>query len=269
MSSPGRHRAPRKRLLVALLAAATLGGGTFLALDTTAGSAQAADGCAPNAATPMGKYWLNNNTWGANTGSGWSCTWATHQSGNTIGWGTHYDWTGAPESVKSYASSVLGWHWGWKSDATGLPVRVSAKKPIRAKWSYQVKPARPGAYNVAYDLWLHDRPDTDWQSRPKHEVMVWLAKGGDAAPLGTRQQRVKIAGAYWDLYVGRTGWNVYSFVRVGNTTTSDLQLDAFLQALVRRGLVAPTDYVSGVEAGTEAFTGKAQLDTTAYSVDVG
>ncbi|MFH8403801.1 endo-1,4-beta-glucanase [Streptomyces sp. NPDC018019] len=269
MAAPGRHRSSRKRFLVALLAAATLGGGSLVALDASAHPARAADGCVPNESTPMGKYWLNNNTWGAGSGSGWSCTWATYQSGNTIGWGTTHDWSGAPESVKSYASSVLGWHWGWKSGATGLPVRLSARTPVRAKWSYQVKETRPGAYNVSYDLWLHDRPDTDWQSRPKHEVMVWLAKGGGAMPLGTRQQRVKIAGAYWDLYAGRTDWNVYSFVRVGGTTASDLDLDDFLQALVRRGAVAPTDYLSGVEAGTEAFTGRAQLDTTAYEVQVG
>ncbi|MFH9419302.1 endo-1,4-beta-glucanase [Streptomyces sp. NPDC017529] len=269
MAAPGRHRSSRKRFLAATLAAAAIGGGAFFGLDASSRSARAADGCAPNESTPMGKYWLNNNTWGADTGSGWSCTWSAYQSGNTIGWGTAYEWSGAPESVKSYASSVLGWHWGWKSGATGLPVRLDAKTPVRAKWTYKVKETKAGAYNVAYDLWLHDRADTDWRSRPKHEVMVWLAKGGAAAPLGTRQQRVKIAGAYWDLYSGKTGWNVHSFVRVGNTTSSDLDLNEFLQALVRRGAVAKTDYLSGVEAGTEAFTGKAQLDTTAYSADIG
>mgnify|MGYP006157213253 CR=1 FL=1 len=28
---------------------------------------------------------------------------------------------------------------------------------------------------------------------------------------------VTIAGTTWDLYVGRTSWNVYSFVRTSNT----------------------------------------------------
>ncbi|MEU2789850.1 hypothetical protein [Streptomyces sp. NPDC007100] len=41
------------------------------------------------------------------------------------------------------------------------------------------------------------------------------------------------------------------------------------RSAVRRGAVAKTDYLSGVEAGTEACTGKAQLDTAAYSADVG
>ena len=80
---------------------------------------------------------------------------------------------------------------------------------------------------------------------------------------------MKIAGAYWDLYVGNIGRNVYSFVRVGNTTSVDVNLDDFPQALVRRSPVSKTDYLSSVEAGTEVFTGKAQLDTTAYSTNVG
>ncbi|MGR8010024.1 GH12 family glycosyl hydrolase domain-containing protein [Streptomyces hypolithicus] len=116
---------------------------------------------------------------------------------------------------------------------------------------------------------MHDKANTDWQDQPKHEVMIWLNKDGGAGPLGSKKQRVRIAGAAWDLYVGDIGWNVYSFVRVNNTTRADLNLDGFLQALVRRGLIARTDYLSGVEAGTEVFTGRAQLDTHNYSATVG
>ncbi|WP_405719598.1 endo-1,4-beta-glucanase [Streptomyces sp. NBC_01537] len=269
MAATGRHRFTRKRFTAAAVALAALGGGTVYAIDSSSNKAQAAGGCAAYESVTMGKYWINNNTWGADSGKGWSCVWDSYQSGDTIGWGTNYQWSGASSSVKSYASSVLGWHWGWKSQDTGLPVKLSAKTPVKSKWSFKVKESTDSVYNVAYDLWLHDTANTDWQSTPKHEVMVWLNKDGGAGPLGTKKERVKLAGAYWDLYVGDIGWNVYSFVRVGNTTSANLNLDDFLQALVRRKLVATTDYLSSVEAGTEVFTGKAQLDTTAYSTDVG
>ncbi|WP_431684068.1 GH12 family glycosyl hydrolase domain-containing protein [Kitasatospora sp. KL5] len=71
------------------------------------------------------------------------------------------------------------------------------------------------------------------------------------------------------MYVGNIGWNVYSFVRTSGTSGADLDLNAFLQALVRRGLMQRTDWLSSVEAGTEAFTGRAQLGTESYSTTVG
>ncbi|MEV6208963.1 hypothetical protein [Kitasatospora sp. NPDC051914] len=58
-------------------------------------------------------------------------------------------------------------------------------------------------------------------------------------------------GTAWDLYVG------------------DLDLNTFFQALVRRDLVQRTDRLSSVEAGTEAFTGRARLDTRSCSTTVG
>ncbi|MFJ3516339.1 MULTISPECIES: endo-1,4-beta-glucanase [unclassified Streptomyces] len=269
MAAPGRHRLTRKRFTAAAVALAALGGAVAYTVGSPAGRASAAGGCAPYESIPMGKYWINNNTWGAKNGKGWSCSWDAYTSGSTIGWGTNYEWSGDPNAVKSYASSVLGWHWGWKVPQNELPVRLSDRKPVRTAWSFKVKESRESVYNVAYDLWLHDSDRTDWRSTPKHEVMVWLARDGGAGPLGTRRERLEIGGATWDLYVGDIGWKVHSFVRVGNTGSANLNLDDFLQVLVRRGLVDPADYLSGVEAGTEVFTGKAQLDTTAYSVNVG
>ncbi|MCY0936071.1 GH12 family glycosyl hydrolase domain-containing protein [Streptomyces sp. H34-S4] len=269
MAASGRHRLTRKRFTAGVVALAAVGGAVAYTVASPAEHASAAGGCAPYESIRMGKYWINNNTWGAKNGKGWSCSWDAYLSGSTIGWGTNYEWSGDPNAVKSYASSVLGWHWGWKVPQSELPVRVADHKPVRTAWSYKVKESKESVYNVAYDLWLHDSGRTDWQSKPKHEVMVWLAKDGGAGPLGTKRERMRVGGAAWDLYVGDIGWNVYSFVRVGNTSSANLNLDDFLQVLVQRGLVARTDYLSGIEAGTEVFTGKAQLDTTAYSVNVG
>lgn len=269
MSGPGRHRLVRKRVSAAAVAMAALCGVTLYAFDTSSESAQAAGGCGAFESIEMGKYWINNNTWGADSGSGWSCAWDSYRSGDTIGWGTAYEWSGKADAVKSFTSSVLGWHWGWKAAGTGLPVRLADRTPVRTEWDYKVTESTESVYNVAYDLWLHDTARTDWRSTPKHEVMVWLASEGGASPLGTKQATVTMAGASWDLYVGDIGWNVYSFVRTENTTSADLDLDQFLQELVRRGLVESTDYLSSVQAGTEVFTGRAQLDTTAYSANVG
>ncbi|HCT75696.1 MAG TPA: endo-1,4-beta-glucanase, partial [Micromonosporaceae bacterium] len=116
--------------------------------------AQAAGTCDDFGTVTQGKYWINNNVWGQDSGSGWQCIWDSYTSGNTIGWGTSYGWLGQSNSVKSYASSVLGWHWGWKVSNTGLPVRLSANRSVNTGWNFSVQHSG-GSMNVAYDLWLH------------------------------------------------------------------------------------------------------------------
>ncbi|MGP3632840.1 GH12 family glycosyl hydrolase domain-containing protein [Streptomyces sp. 24-1644] len=263
-----QHRRPRlsrtgkaaTAALTALAAAATV---------TVAVAGEEAKKCGAFDQITMGKYYVNNNLWGQDKGTGTQCVWDTSQSGDTIAWGTEYSWTGTDHDVKSYASTVLGWHWGWKTDrpATELPLRLGDKKSVPTSWDFRISSA-PGTMNVAYDLWLHDKNGADWQDQPTDEVMIWLNRQGGAGPLGTRYGTVSLGGAMWEIYQGDVGWKVYSFVRVNNTTSTDLDLNDFLQALVRRDLLSNDKYLSGVEAGTEVFKGTGRLDTTAYSVDV-
>jgi len=238
---------------------------TGAALVVPAQPASAANTCDAFGSITLGKYWLNNNLWGQDAGTGWQCMWDT-ASGSTIGWGTSWGWSGSPSQVKSFTSSVLGWHWGWKTSGTELPVRLNAGRDVYTDWRYRVSGS--GTMNVAYDLWLHDIPNPDWQHNPTDEVMVWLYRSGGAGPLGTFQGTVTIAGTSWDLYRGDIGWNVFSFVRRSNTTSATLHMQDFLNNLVGRGWVANTKYLSSIEAGTEVFVGDGQLDTDAYTADI-
>ncbi|MFF4134694.1 hypothetical protein ACFY1B_24765 [Streptomyces mirabilis] len=64
---------------------------------------------------------------GRTTARATQCVWDTSRSGDTIGWGTNYTWTSKADkanSVKSYASTVLGWHWGWKTDRAATELRA-------------------------------------------------------------------------------------------------------------------------------------------------
>ncbi|MBC9728030.1 GH12 family glycosyl hydrolase domain-containing protein [Streptomyces sp. TRM68367] len=275
-SSPHRRRRlgrPAKCLLasgVALAAAASLGVANAGTESGDSGAGARAEVCDAFGTIALGKYYVNNNLWGQDNGSGRQCVWDTAHSGDTIGWGTEYTWSGTDNEVKSFASAVLGWHWGWKADqaATGLPVSVGDHKDVTTSWDFDVS-AAAGTMNVAYDLWLHTKSDVDWRDQPSDEVMVWLNRQGGAGPLGEKVATVNLGGASWDLYEGDIGWKVHSFVRTDNTTSADLDLDDFLGELVRRGLLSDTKYLTGVEAGTEVFTGTGRVDTRAYSVDVG
>ncbi|MCF4140594.1 endo-1,4-beta-glucanase [Streptomyces sp. Tue 6430] len=268
-----QHRRPRlsrtaKGLVAAAVALAAAAG------VTVAQAGESSRKCAAFDTVTLGKYYVNNNLWNQEKAVGSQCVWDNSLTGSTVSWGTSYDWansaTGKDYDVKSYASTVLGWHWGWKVDKakTGLPIRVGDRKKVTVSWDFSVS-ANPGVMNVAHDLWLHDKNTADWQDQPTDEVMIWLNRQGGAGPLGTRYGSVSLGGAMWDIYRGDIGWNVYSFVRRTNTTKATLNLDDFTQALVRRKLLSNDKYVSGVESGTEVFKGKGRLDTKAYAVTVG
>ncbi|MEW1832634.1 endo-1,4-beta-glucanase [Streptomyces sp. NPDC088196] len=240
---------------------------------TVAQAGESSKECAASDTVTLGKYYVNNNLWGQDKGTGNQCVWGDAQSGSDISWGTSFDWAnkaGGEYDVKSYASTVLGWHWGWKVDksTTGLPVRVGDRKPVKTTWDFSIS-SNPGTLDVAYDMWLHDKSDADWQDTPTDEIMIWLNKQGGAGPLGTKYGSVSLGHTMWDIYQGDIGWKVYSFVRRSNTTKATLNIDDFTQALVRRKLLTNDKYLSGIEAGTEIFKGSGRLDTKAYSVGIG
>ncbi|MBA2395033.1 MAG: RICIN domain-containing protein [Ktedonobacteraceae bacterium] len=230
-------------------------------------SAKAAQICNTSGMISMGKYWLNSNEWGASSGSGTQCIWDTSNTGSSIAWGTSWNWTGQSNSVKTYDSSVLGWHWGWQNTNTGLPIQLSSNKGVQTGWNFNLTQNNANTLDVSYDLWLHTISNPTSSSGPSDEVMVWLYKAGGAGPVGTKQATVTLGGTSWDLYEGNIGWEVHSFVRTTNTTSQTLDLKDFLNYLVSRGL-SSSKYLSSVESGTEIFTGNGRLDTTSYYANV-
>jgi hypothetical protein len=215
----------------------------------------------------MGKYWINNNLWGQSSGSGTQCVWGNSTSGDVISWGTTWNWSGQSNQVKSYSSSVLGWHWGWNIQNTGLPTQLSANRNVNTTWQYTVNAS--GTFNVAYDAWFHTIPNPTYENQPTDELMIWTYRAGGAGPAGTLQGRVTIAGTQWDLYRGVVGsWNVFSYVRVQNATGVSFNIRDFTNDLVARGWMANSKYLTSVQAGTEVFIGSGTLNTTSYSTTV-
>lgn len=268
-----QHRRPRlskkrKTLVATAVALAALAG------VTVAQAGESSKKCTADDTVTLGKYYVNNNQWGRDKATGSQCVWDNSQSGSTISWGTSFSWAnnskGTDADVKTFASTVLGWHWGWKVDkaTTGLPIRVGDRKSVKTSWEFTLS-SNPGTLDVAYDLWLHSKNTADWADQPTDEIMIWLNRQGGAGPLGTKYGSVSLDGAMWDIYQGNIGWNVYSFVRTANTTKATLNIDDFTQALVRRKLLSNDKYLSGIESGTEVFKGSGRLDTKAYSVDIG
>ena len=213
----------------------------------------------------LGKYWLNNNLWGASGASGSQSIWSTCSSGNTIGWGTEWsNWTGDAGQVKSYDSAVLGWHWGWKVSGTGLPVQLSPNKTVTCGWTYRVQPGQ--TIDVSYDLFAHTSSNPGTNDDPTDEIMIWLYRSGGAAPIGGTTATVSIAGTSWELHQGKNNrWNVHSFVRSSNADTgATLNISDFLKDLTANRGLASSKYLTSIQAGTEIFLGSGRLDTDQY-----
>ncbi len=122
--------------------------------------------------------------------------------------------------------------------------------------------------------------------------MIWLAgKGGcvlpsftfnvnrlltsdicsSIQPVGSQVQTgISLAGHHWNLWKGpNANWEVLSFVsQDGDINDFSVDLKAFFDYIVQKQGVAGTQYIQAIQAGTEPFTGSADLLTSTYSVAV-
>ena len=122
--------------------------------------------------------------------------------------------------------------------------------------------------NVAYDLFLSSSADGD----AEYEIMIWLAAIGGAGPIsstGSAIATVTISGIEWDVYVGPNGaMTVYSFVAKSSVTSYSGDLLDFFTYLEKDQALSNSLYLIDVQAGTEPFTGTADMTVSSYSVAV-
>ena len=235
------------------------GGGTC-----TAGSTKIGNTCQSGWSAIMGKYILNNNWWGTSGATGQQCVWGTCQDGDVVGWVTNWSWSGGTSSVLTYTSIVYGWQYGFQVQNTGLPIQVSTSKAINCGWDFALTEAS-GAYNVAYDIWLHTSANPPSNGGQSDEIMIWLNKAGGATPAGsTYASNISIAGVTWALWEGNVGWPVHSYVQTSNTSSAVMNVMAFMNDLVTRTRIPNTRYVTGVQAGIEVRSGGGTLTTNGF-----
>jgi hypothetical protein len=233
-------------------------------------TAQLSKTCDNGGLIQAGKYRILNNLWGISRSgiSGEQCAWSVCNAESGIAWGTSYELLGGPASqVESYTAAILGWHFGGLTPDSGLPVLISDKRRVSCTWSYRLTQEGAATQNVAYDLWLS--PDAaPGSGAASDEIMIWLNRTS-AGPIGTAKGVVHVGDSDWTLYQGtNASWNVYSFVRTSNTPCATLNLMDFLTLLSEGYGLDSAKYLVGIEAGSEVFIGKGQLDTDSYSCEI-
>ncbi|KAG6848551.1 hypothetical protein H0H93_016010 [Arthromyces matolae] len=113
-----------------------------------------------------------------------------------------------------------------------------------------------------------------------YEIMIWLANY-NAGPISYNYDSsgnpvavatgVSLAGQTWNVYYGSNGANyVYSFLPASGSTITSFSGDlyTFFQYLISSQGLSSAQYLTTLQAGTEATSGSATLTTSAYSAVV-
>ncbi|VDB99564.1 unnamed protein product [Peniophora sp. CBMAI 1063] len=156
----------------------------------------------------------------------------------------------------------------------GANQQLSAISSIQTTWDWSISSSNIVA-DVAYDTFTSATSG----GSAAYEIMVWLANynagpisssydsSGQPVPVASS---ITIAGHTWNLYSGSNGANaVFSFLPTSGVITSfsgDL-MDFFSYLIDNQGL-SSSQYLTTLQAGTEATSGTATLKTTSYSATI-
>lgn len=209
---------------------------------------------------PNKAYVVQQNEWGGNFGQ---CidvngTAFTVTSGNF-----NNSTSGAPAT---YPSIFKGCHWGNCTNSSGMPLQVSSLGSVTSSWSTS---GASGAYDVAYDIWFNTTPTTSGQPNAA-ELMIWVNRGGNPQPAGSKVANVTAAGANWDVWFSTSfGWNYVAYLATSPVNAvSNLDIKALTNDAVARGYIKPAWYLIDIEAGFEIWSGGIGLKTSSFSASV-
>jgi hypothetical protein len=247
-----------RRLIRALAAAGLLVAATSVLI---APPAQAAVTCEKFGQISIGggRYFVQNNVWGADTAQ---CI-STTDTGFTVTSANHNKPTnGAPAA---YPSVVFGCHYARCTTGSGLPLQASTSQfaAIRSSVSYTYPSS--GTWNASYDLWFDPTPRTDGQNTGA-EIMIWLNRQGGVQPVGSQVATVSLAGATWAVWFGNIGWNVVSYVRTSASNTISYPVNDFYSDAIGRGYAQRAWYLTSIQAGFEPWVGGTGLTVNSFSV---
>lgn len=214
-----------------------------------------------------GQYTMYTDAWGKNNAkSGSNCAAIKSLSGTTIAWQNNWSWTAnANTGVKSFANINLN---------SGINVQLSTISSIPSTWKWSQSNTANEVADVAYDIFTSNTSG----GSDANEIMIWLANinagpisynynaDGSAKPVATG---ISLGGHTWTVYHGNNGANeVYSFLPSSMITSFSADLNLFLKYLTGKGYFATSQYLTKVQAGTEATSGQADFITSSYTVTV-
>jgi hypothetical protein len=195
---------------------------------------------------------------GADTRFGWLWRWPV----STPAW-----------QVRGYPEIMAGKS-PWNSainTGRGLPAPVMAH--ITFSFDLDLELGADDAYDFAPEIWLTSQ-QSPASSNITDEIMFWFLHN-NMTPSGSVVGTFSDAVADYDVWQNphqdpgggstTTGWQYIAFVARTPVRKGTIQLDPFLQYLIRNGYIASTRYVAGIELGTEIVNGSGSAIVSNFS----
>lgn len=181
-------------------------------------------------------------------------------------------------------NSVAGWRWRapWQAipRVVSQPQVVCGDKPwdeprhLMAEFPFHVEAKRVtadfdvqmqavGDYNMSFTMWaVRSLPAA--RDVISHEIMIWIAKNGQA-PAGRHRGAINVQGVSYDVYVeeghkdasgaNKNIWTYVAFVARKPILQGPLDLSVFTKYLMDQKLLARESYITSVELGNEVCNG--------------
>jgi hypothetical protein len=220
----------------------------------------------------LGSYGVQNDVFGASDPMTMQAFYGTKCAGFSAT--TNFDTTGS-NTPGAFPSVVYGWGLGGNFYGGADPGGYAGGKTIAAlasattSWSFT--PGNGNYWDAAYDTWFAQNPNP---LNAGLELMVWVARGSAANPLGGSGSPVQgqICGANWNVATGTNGSGqpVVTYIRSSNTTSvNNCDLKGFFMDAANngRGGLSSGWYLLGIEAGFELYQ-QGTWTTSSYSVSV-
>ncbi len=212
---------------------------------------------------------VQNNAWGrGNLVNGRDYV-QTVACGDALADGVRMDWAwpAASPGIRAYPQLLVG-RKPWGPDAGGdlLPLRISEAHGLAARFDLAWGGETEG-FNVAFDLWITDRPDGGPEAISA-ELMVWL-KRGDFAPAGQKTAQVQVLGQDAPVHMREDhggGWTYLAVVPDRAAPHGEIDLGALVAQLQAEGLLRPDHWIVSVELGAEVKHGEGWLAIRDFAV---
>ncbi|MEO7036975.1 MAG: hypothetical protein ABI548_23700 [Polyangiaceae bacterium] len=224
-------------------------------------------------------YTWENNQWGSGKehSSYQQCLLERdHDAETQHGWS--WIWPGTDTSVFAYPEIIFGWKpWtGGRSSDQRFPMKLSDMQ--RLKIHYDVETEANGSYNLAPEVWIISHRSSAGAPDPKlitAEIMFWQEAAGEARPAGTVVDRPEVGGITYELWQkdnagdnGAGGWRLLSFKTPTTIRAGTVPVDDLLRYLLKKGLIAPEQYIATVEFGNEISGGSGTTWVKKFAVEV-
>ncbi|MEO8900449.1 MAG: hypothetical protein ABI488_02410 [Polyangiaceae bacterium] len=235
--------------------------------------------CQSGARVGEAPYTYENNQWGSGKEHSASeqCLLERSVDGHRErGWS--WNWPGADSSVFAYPEIIFGWKpWtGGRSSDPRFPLKLSSMQHLAIQ--YEVETEAQGSYNLAPEVWIVSGRSGAGAANPRlitAEIMFWVEAAGIARPAGEIVDHPEVGGVRYELWQkdgagdnGAGGWRLLSFKTPTTMRAGTLPVDELLRYLLKKGLIAPEQYVATVEFGNEITGGSGTTWVKHFAVDV-